>query len=347
MRVSGADGSVYRLPMMEGSISSVEAGWERSVIPVQLPIDEVQRALADWRPEAAVREVAPLAGGHRHVNLGVVLEDGSAVVVRVCRSGEACRREARVLDLVRDRAPVPRVLHAASAGPGGTPHHLVLEFAAGRRLDEVLMHEGRVSAVAVELGCAVGQALASVHAVRLSAPGLFDADLAPGPALEDWSSFILETLDKGRAAARLGPSLAQRLRQLVLREAEEMRGGIDREPRLVHGDFKPTNVLVEERGGRCAVSAILDWEFAFSGSPLFDVGSILRYEDQFAPGLSEGFVAGYASGGGELPPDWRRLSRLFDLINLADLVNREKDAPVMHRKVRELIADSVARLEAA
>ncbi|WP_162820558.1 phosphotransferase family protein [Microvirga calopogonii] len=324
----------------------IEAGWERSVALVEVPPEEAQRALSGWRSDAAVREVAPLAGGHRHTNLRVVLDDGSAVVVRVCRSGDSCRREASVLGLVRDRAPAPRVLHIAPGGLEGSPHYLVTEFAAGRRLDDVLMHEGRMSATARELGHTVGRSLASVHAVRLAEPGLFDADLAPGPPLEDWSSFILGTLDTGRAEARLGPSLAHRLRRLVLREAGEMRG-INLAPRLIHGDFKPTNILVQERGGRWEVSAILDWEFAFSGCPLFDVGTILRYEERFAPGLSDGFYDGYVGGGGELSSDWRRLSRLSDLINLAELANREKDTPIMHRDVRELVAGSVAKLEAA
>jgi aminoglycoside/choline kinase family phosphotransferase len=49
---------------------------------------------------------------------------------------------------------------------------------------------------------------------------------------------------------------------------------------LVHADFNPKNILV--RGA--SVAAVLDWEFAFSGTPLFDVGNMLRFAERYPPG---------------------------------------------------------------
>lgn len=40
------------------------------------------------------------------------------------------------------------------------------------------------------------------------------------------------------------------------------------EPRLVHGDFRNGNLIIDEQG----VAAVLDWERAFLGDPMFDVG---------------------------------------------------------------------------
>jgi aminoglycoside phosphotransferase (APT) family kinase protein len=65
-------------------------------------------------------------------------------------------------------------------------------------------------------------------------------------------------------------------------------------PCLVHNDFGNRNILVRQENGKWGVAAILDWEFAFSGSPLLDVGHFLRYERRGAPlrepHFSQGFV---------------------------------------------------------
>jgi aminoglycoside phosphotransferase (APT) family kinase protein len=86
------------------------------------------------------------------------------------------------------------------------------------------------------------------------------------------------------------------------------------------------------------VVAVLDWEFAFSGPPLFDVGNMLR--DPRPPAFAEAFVAGYRDAGGELPPGWRRLARALDLFSLADFLTRPPDHRYFARsvaRIRELI----------
>ena len=39
------------------------------------------------------------------------------------------------------------------------------------------------------------------------------------------------------------------------------------------------NLLAVARDGRWPISAVLDWEFARSGSPLADVGNLLRFRE--------------------------------------------------------------------
>jgi hypothetical protein len=93
---------------------------------------------------------------------------------------------------------------------------------------------------------------------------------------------------------------------------------------LVHSDFNPKNILVADG----TVTAVLDWEFAFSGSPLFDVGNMLRFVGDYPPAFENGFVNGFAGNGGHLPPGWRRISAALDLFALADLLTRPPDRPI-------------------
>jgi aminoglycoside phosphotransferase (APT) family kinase protein len=92
---------------------------------------------------------------------------------------------------------------------------------------------------------------------------------------------------------------------------------------LVHGDFCKRNVLVREMNGRWAVVAVLDWEFAVSGTPLGDLANFLRYEPPSRPRAEPSFSNGYLRAGGCLPEDWRRLARLVDLVALCEALTRD------------------------
>jgi aminoglycoside phosphotransferase (APT) family kinase protein len=72
------------------------------------------------------------------------------------------------------------------------------------------------------------------------------------------------------------------------------------------------------------VAAVLDWEFAFSGSPLLDVGHFLRYERAAQPLREPQFSRGFVEHGGKLPEDWRHVVRVIDLTALADVVQEVK-----------------------
>jgi fructokinase len=95
----------------------------------------------------------------------------------------------------------------------------------------------------------------------------------------------------------------------------------------VHSDYNGKNLLALERGGRWSISAVLDWEFAFSGSPLTDIGNMLRFRDTYPPGFASAFIAGYREAGGKLPPDWREVSEALDLYALADFLTRPPEHP--------------------
>jgi fructokinase len=91
---------------------------------------------------------------------------------------------------------------------------------------------------------------------------------------------------------------------------------------LVHSDFNGKNLLVLDRGDRWSISAVLDWEFAFSGSPLVDVGNMLRFRAAYPPSFVSGFIAGFREAGGDLPSDWQEVSEALDLYALADFLTR-------------------------
>lgn len=107
---------------------------------------------------------------------------------------------------------------------------------------------------------------------------------------------------------------------------------------LVHSDFNGLNILIGHVSSSCNVSAVLDWEFAYSGSGLADIANMLRYEQNDSL-LERHFLRSYQDHGGTLPPNWRLLSKLEDLVALCDMLNNSSaETPNRIRDLRRLIA---------
>ena len=308
---------------------AVEERWQRGFTFLELGAEEIGALLGE-----RVLDVASLSGGLRNTNYRLRLAgQAEPVVLRLyVAEAEACRREAALLRLVQDRVPVPRVLRS---DPDASPPWMLQTFVPGERLDHVLQSASpeRVAA----LCSSAGRHLAAIHAVTFPWAGFFDGQLQLleplGPAY-GWSAMLEGWLSSERVPARLGVELSQRLLAFVRANRWREAQLAVSPPSLLHADYKPWNLLA----GEDTVTAVLDWEFAFAGTPMNDLGIFLRYRERERPEYTRGFIAGYRDGGGRLPDDWPRLSRLIDLISLCGFLDREQDDPTRTSDVQQLIA---------
>lgn len=149
--------------------------------------------------------------------------------------------------------------------------------------------------------------------------------------------FLQLCLVKGRGAQRIEPDLIRSVIAFVEREARILDDWTGR-PCLVHSDFGGSNILVRRIDSPWEVASILDWEFAFSGTPFFDFGNLLRPPLGERPGFAASVVAGYREAGSNLPKNWRRMSLLADLFSWADFLNRPQASAA-------IIADAKAMME--
>ncbi|MEU8702585.1 phosphotransferase [Streptomyces sp. NPDC048680] len=307
-------------------------------------------------PGALLQEMDPLPGGFTNDMAVLTAERPGAAgaeryVLRRYRPGgsrfprNTCAVEIAVLGQVAARAvPVTAVVAADPQGRATGRPTLLYRFVDGTPLSQVLA-DGPASDDARGLGRAVGVVLARIGRIRLPRPGVFgDASLVPAPdgagLLGDLPGFVDHCLAAAASDGPLSGTDSAVLRALA-RRGPLAHAAVAGERSLVHGDFNPKNILVQRRAGQWAVAAVLDWELAFSGSPLFDVGNVLRFAHEYPPAFSAGFVDGFRGGRGRLPADWLRLSRTLDLFALADILTAPPD-PAYFARAHTVLRRSAA-----
>lgn len=220
---------------------------------------------------------------------------GSRVVRLYRRDASAATREAALLSHAWKTFRVPRVLRQA-------PGALVLEYVEHSPLLGNAEH-----------GYAAGLALAEIHATPPS----------PSLSLERFDDLVGALVDYAQTAlaneraAKLLSSLAPKLREVAGPSV------------LLHADFKASNLhwTSDQR------LLVLDWEFAYWGSALSDIGQLMRWDPPAE--FVEGFASGYRAGGGELVADWPNWAAAFDLVNLAGLLENQNDVE-SPRRVRDV-----------
>lgn len=259
-----------------------------------------------------------LPGGYRNNNLLLECADGARFVLRRYPGENRCAVEAALAGLLDGVVPVAPVV---AADPEGTV--LLLGYVPGTPVDVLLTTLSEDDAHAV--GVVAGRALAAIGTIGFDRPGFFtDASLRPETMSGDLAGFVGDCLRRTDPGWQLTESEMDGLRALAVAWTPL----VPQDARLVHADFNPKNLLAErtEDGWRVTV---LDWEFAFSGSPLTDLGNVLRFGE--TP-----FTNGVVDAAGPLPGGWREAARALDLFSVAEFLTRPPRPPIA-RDIRGLV----------
>ena len=300
-----------------------------SLEAMQPPSPEaIDALLATLFPSRRILAAEALAEGVCNFNYKVVFGGGDPVVLRVYgRDPTACQKEVDLLRHVGARVPVPEVLEAYPNGLGDVGPFLVTRFVEGITFRRLRATQD-TQAIAEAAG-SIGETLAATGRFDFECRGQLGAGLSVDGPFLNGPNAVPEIVDRCLASpvlrSRLDEPTCDRAHRAVWARAADL-SRLEDECRLVHRDFNNRNVLVRPERGRWRVAAVLDWEYAVSGSPLVDVGSFLRYETDDRPSREPHFSRGFERGGGRLPDDWRRLARFVDLVALCGLLT-ELDLP--------------------
>ena len=306
------------------------------------PVDvsQLNEMLAPAYPGRRVVAAERLSGGFANVGFKVALSNiGAPVVVRVyVRDPTAAYREASILELIKERVPVPEVLYVSPEAR--EPHtYIILRWVDGSPLDYVLTEGGSPNARRAVR--AAGSVLARIQEFRFARSGFFGRTLDVQTPFASEARAIVGILEqwlfRDCGEERLGAALTQRLWRFVS-EHKELLGVVEHHSMLVHGDFNGPNVIVRMTGSRPEVAALIDWEYAHSGTPLVDLGSMLRCaKGDMAPWFEDELIGGYREEGGLLTDNWKQVSRIVDLIKLCAFVRSPNAGEVAVDSVRATI----------
>jgi len=182
--------------------------------------------------------------------------------------------------------------------------------------------------------------------IKLSHGGFFqgsDLTIRPFNQDEEYLAYAQSCLENENIHESLGGKLTDDVQSFIIENQTLLPDKSS--ANFTHADFDPANMLVKKVKGRYQVSGILDWEFAFSGSYLLDIGMFLRYSHKLPPAYEKKFIEGITSEGNPLPSQWRKSAKLTDIICLLSLLywNPKKDRPNLSNDVAGLISNTLER----
>jgi hygromycin-B 4-O-kinase len=197
-----------------------------------------------------------------------LLLEGVKSVVRINYSLHGFEKDCYAAEnFSSEGLPVPRV---RKLGWLDEKHSFcITEFATGFTLQDI------DTEVARRLAAPVFEAWRAMQAVQLPASagyGEFDGNGRAG--FDSWQAYLLDSV---HCLDWTGLSVDQSMITALKSSVEELAPACPSERRLIHGDFGADNLLSD--GER--ITAVLDWELAAYGDPLFDVATA----HFFGPGL--------------------------------------------------------------
>jgi aminoglycoside phosphotransferase (APT) family kinase protein len=169
---------------------------------------------------------------------------------------------------------------------------MLMTFVEGTSVAPRILRKPEFEQARARLTAQLGDALARIHSLPVSEVGALLPAVEGDPALaqiDEWER-QLDEIGEPLPAVELG------LRWLRANSPGPA------EPRLVHGDFRLGNFIVDEDG----LAAVIDWELAHLGDPAEDIGWLCirswRFGNDDRPvagvgGLDE-FISAYESAGG-------------------------------------------------
>jgi aminoglycoside phosphotransferase (APT) family kinase protein len=302
--------------------------WERFKAHVDLDMKTATQLLSPYCIDA-IDELTLLSEGCANTNYKLTFKNNrTPIVLRIyMREQSALRREAEIYKLLENKIPVPNHYFADDSCQRYPHPYALIEWIDGKLMREVILSKNEQAIC--ECAFEAGKYLNHLRQIKFDRGGFFDKNLNVRPFAEEekYLPFVLNLLQDQIVKDSLGSELLNDVSSLVEKNAILLMD-VDN-ANLTHGDYDPANII--------------DWEFAFSGTYLLDIGLMLRYSHKLPKYYEERFVAGLESSGHRLPKTWKKQAKLKDLLCLLQLIhyNPYTEKPNLNRDAVSLIANII------
>jgi aminoglycoside phosphotransferase (APT) family kinase protein len=160
----------------------------------------------------------------------------------------------------------------------------------------------------------MGALLAQLHAIGQEAYGYRTTEiLDPQPTNEAQMKATLQRVSRYYLDSTGDRELYEAAREYVGARTELF--ALCRRPVLLHNDFHEGNVMVALTPHGPVLSGLIDVENAMAGDPVADLSKTHGYSIRDNRVKLDGFFEGY----GEVPVEWERRFRLFQLVHAFEL----------------------------
>lgn len=266
---------------LEAALAEVVGGFVIGPLPRPVSVNSVERLSAG--ASAQLRAFVAV-DGHGVEHALIARTDGLSGGLAIGTVAEAEVLRA----LAMTDVPVPSVI-SVFEGHQVLGDGYVMRRLAGETLPRRLLRDEAYAVARTRVVADVARAAAAVHAAPVDAL----ADVLPVQTATDQLALLAATT---RASGQASPTF-----ELTLRWLGERAPRAAGEPRLVHGDLRTGNLMVDADG----LVALLDWELAHLGDPVEDLGWFCAPAWRFGgPGEAGGFgtvdalLTAYAEAGG-------------------------------------------------
>jgi len=324
--------------------------WEKPSARLLVDESTVFGMVAQAWPDADLISHHVIEGGCANLNVHLVFHKSNTApeqcILRIyLRDRDAACREQKLSLLVHHKIPVSQIFFV---GGYGEFRYALVEYLPGITLRALLLdHQDEYTEGGMkDLLNECGRMLGIFQTFPFPQGGFLDQELeVTSPFTQkDLLTFVKECLTNEGVIKELGVERIHQISQLPLSCQDFFPD--ETAHALVHGDYDPSNILVnKDDEGKWQISGILDWEFAFSGSWLWDVANMLRYAHHMPKIYEESFLQGIESSGLILPEHWRETVSLLNLFSLLDCLKRcPQDSFRQRKDIVDLISYLFQRL---
>jgi len=312
--------------------------WEKTDSQHILP-NEVIKNMIRTSINKEVESYHIISGGCANLNIRVQLKNQTPpLLLRIyLRDKDAASREQKISEMLQGKIPVPKIYFI---GNYEEYKFAICEFIDGITLRDLLLGDQEFDMHHIMSQC--GDMLAKISSIQFPLAGFFDKDLNIQKefANNDLVNYAQNCLKQDIAKQQLKSDLILKIEKLLLEKKEFLPG--NKEKNLVHADFDSSNILVQKIDNSWQIVAILDWEFAFSGSILCDIANMLRYAHQLPEEFEDSFMNSLQNKI-QLPKDWKIIINLLNLCSLIDCLARSdsKQRPNQCKDIKLLITEII------
>lgn len=318
--------------------------WEKTEFIHKIDDQIIRAMIFNAFPNAILSDLQMISGGCANINVKFTLVDSKPLLLRIyLRDKDAAYKEHKIAELLKNSVPIPQFY---TIGDFDGYRYAIIEFMAGITLrDFLLNHPDNQNISSVMYDC--GKMLGRIASHTFNNPGFFDKNLHIKKIADhdDCQNFILQSLQHHNVIKQLDASVIDKISKCVEIYASSFPDA--QAKNLVHGDYDPANILIHQVDGQWKISSVLDFEFAFSGSWLWDVANMVRYAHAMPADFEQSFLRGITDFGFVLPEQWRVTVKLLNLASLLDCLTRTsvEEKPNQYRDICELIDYIVGELK--